>query len=377
MPDFELIIALIYGIYALLGVILVLGIPGHRTIVFTREPLVSVILAVRNEEEHLPACLQSLIHLDYPAEKLEIIVVDDHSCDSSARIIAGHAQSCKNMDHYTLPPGGSGHPGKARALEYGVSKSKGEYIFLTDADCRVPRSWIKTLLTQFADNVGMTGGVTLLDIPGERSTLFGKIQSCDWLFLLGVAASAARYSLPLSWFGNNMAFRRAVYDECGGFAKIGHSLVEDIALLNQVHKTGRWKIKFDFTRNSLLHSSPAPDLPHYYSQRKRWARGLSIIPLPGILLLILALLAHILTIVAFLSHYTAEAFAGLALLTLTDFLILCRAAKLLGRTDLLKYIFLFEIYYFLYTMILPLLFLFDRKTNWKDRQYPVKKEKNI
>ncbi len=348
-----------------------LGIPDTGSRLCSREPSVSVVLAVRNEEKHLPSCLESLRHLDYPADKLEIIIVDDHSCDSSARVIAGYASSYHNIHHHTLLQDQALYPGKVRALEYGIAQSKGEFIFLTDADCRAPRTWIKSLLARFDDNVGMTGGVTLLDAPDKHTSLFGRVQSCDWLFLLGVAAAAARYGLPLSWFGNNMALRRKVYDESGGFAKTGPCLVEDLALLNQVHKSGRWKINFCFSPNSLLHSSPACTLQEYYDQRKRWMRGLSLVPLPGIVLLSLAMLAHLLTIAVIFTHPVIAA-AGMILLTGTDFLLLCRAATLLGRRDLLKYIIPFEFYYFTYTLLLPLLLLFDHKTRWKDRQYPAK-----
>jgi len=371
MPDFELIATIIYGLYFVLGILLCLGIPNSANRLYSQEPPVSVILAVRNEEQHLPACLDSLCRLDYPADKLEVILVDDHSSDSSAQIIAGYAQTRPNIHYYSLPQDSSSRRGKVRALEFGIAVSRGEFIFLTDADCRAPRAWIKSLLTQFTGATAMTGGVTLLDTPNERASLFGKIQSCDWLFLLGIAAAAARYSLPLSWFGNNMAFRRSVYNECGGFAKIGHSLVEDLALLNQVKKPRRRNIKFSFSPDSLLYSSPAYGLAEYYNQRKRWARGLNLVPLPGIVLLILAVLAHSVTIAALFTH-PALAAAGIMVLTGADFLILSRAAGLLGRRDLLKFIGAFEIYYFLYTLLLPLLLLFDRKTSWKDRQYPAK-----
>ena len=98
---------------------------------------------------------------------------------------------------------------------------------------------------------------------------------------------------------------------------------------------------------------------------------MNLVPLPGIVLLILAVLAHITTIAALFTH-PALAAAGVILLTGADLIILARAAGQLGRKELLKYIGAFEIYYFLYTLLLPLLLVFDRKTSWKDRQYPVK-----
>ena len=51
------------------------------------EPTVSIVVAARNEEERIAECLESLIRVDYPASKLEIIVIDDRSTDRTGMII--------------------------------------------------------------------------------------------------------------------------------------------------------------------------------------------------------------------------------------------------------------------------------------------------
>jgi len=370
------IIVLIYSLYLILGLLVIIGLRNPGPVVHSSEPFVSIVIAARNEEKNLPNCLSSLIQLNYPKDKLEIILVDDNSSDSTARIISLYAKSYPYIKYYQLLSDNKSTPGKAGALKYGISQCKGDYIFLTDADCRVPSTWINSLLSLFTDSVGMVGGVTLLDKTHDSSPLFGKIQSCDWMFLLSVAASANNFALPLSWFGNNMAFRRQTYDDVGGFEKIGNSLVEDIAFLLEIHKSSRWKIKFSFCQNSLLHSSPALTLTEYYNQRKRWASGIGIVRPLGIFLLTVSLLAHVLTLSTLFWANSFVTLSGFILLASTDFAILYRASRLLGRTDLLYYIVFFEIYYFIYIILLPVLLVFDRKTNWKDRQYSLNKDKN-
>ncbi|MBN2413852.1 glycosyltransferase [candidate division KSB1 bacterium] len=377
MPDFTIVLFFIYAMYLLLGLLILFGLKNPGQTEYSGQPFVSVIIAARNEEENLPNCLTSLIALDYPSDKLEIIVVDDHSSDSTARIISRFAETYPFIKPYPLEAGQNSTPGKAGALNYGIRKSKGEFIFVTDADCRVPSTWVKSLLSLFSDSVGVVGGVTLLDKRHDSSPLFGKIQSCDWLFLLSVAASANNYGLPLSWFGNNMAFRRKTYNDVGGFEKISNNLVEDIALLLEIHKSSQWGIKFSFSPHSLLHSIPAPNLKEYYNQRKRWASGIRIVHSFGILLLTVSVLAHILTVLVLLWSHSITALAGIILLSVTDFAVLNRASRLLGRTDLLRYVFIFEIYYFIYTILLPIFLLFDKKTSWKDRQYSLKKNKIV
>ncbi len=377
MPIFLVILLVIYGLYLLLGLLVVIGLKKPGQIDHADEPFVSIVIAARNEEENLPDCLLSLIQLDYPGDKLEIIVVDDHSSDSTARIISLYAKSYPYIKQYPLMSGQKSTPGKAGALNYGILQSKGEFIFITDADCRVQSTWIKSLLSLFTDSVGMVGGVTLLDKTRDSSPLFGKIQSCDWLFLLSVAASANNFGLPLSWFGNNMAFRRQTYNDVGGFDKISNSLVEDIGLLLEIHKSSKWEIKFSFSQKSVLHSLPALNLNEYYNQRKRWASGIPIMNPVGIFMFTVSVLAHVMTVLALLWSQSIFALTGIFLLSMTDFAVLYRASRLLGRTDLLYYIFIFEMYYFIYTILLPIFLLFDKKTNWKDRQYSLKKDKTI
>ena len=377
MTVFTLILFILYGLYLLFGLLVILGLRKPDQTAHAGEPFVSIVVAARNEEENLPHCLLSLIQLDYPRDKMEIIVVDDHSSDSTAQIISMYANSYPFIKQYTLKPGQKSTPGKAGALNYGILQSQGEFIFVTDADCRVPSTWIKSLLSLFRDSVGLVGGVTLLDKIHDSSPLFGKIQSCDWLYLLSVAASANYYGLPLSWFGNNMAFRRQTYNDVGGFDKISNSLVEDIALLLEIHKSSRWKIKFSFSQKSLLHSRPAPNLKEYYNQRKRWASGIRIMNPFGIFMLTVSVLAHVAVILALLTSQSLLVLTGIVLLFVTDFSILYRASRLLGRTDLLYYFIVFEFYYFIYTIFLPVFLLFDKKTSWKDRQYSLKKEKTL
>ncbi len=116
----------------------------------TKYPFVSVIIPVRNRPEEIKACLQALGNLDYPLDKLEIIVVDDASLDQTPEVIKKF-----NVRLISLR--------KNRQASYcrnlAAQKSKGEILAFLDSDCVATPSWLKELVPAFKDpDVCAVGG---------------------------------------------------------------------------------------------------------------------------------------------------------------------------------------------------------------------------
>jgi cellulose synthase/poly-beta-1,6-N-acetylglucosamine synthase-like glycosyltransferase len=125
-------------------------------------PTVSVIIPAHNEEATIGNCLTSLEQLDYPADSLEIILINDGSTDGTKRIISEHLQ---RSNYICLETDGRG-PSKARNT--GLEQAKGDYVAFTDADCVVDRDWLKELLRGFiADDVAGVGGGQI--VPDDAS----------------------------------------------------------------------------------------------------------------------------------------------------------------------------------------------------------------
>ncbi|MCL4519229.1 MAG: glycosyltransferase [Thaumarchaeota archaeon] len=201
---------------------------------------VSVVVAAKDEEKNLPGCLQSLLDLEYPKELLEIIVVNDQSVDSTPEIIDSVAREGNLFVRRVDASEGGSTRGKANALAQGIDMATGEFIFLTDADCFVPPTWILETLKYFDRDTGIVGGVTLIS---NTARLIYGIQALDWDFLLTVGAGAASIGKPVACLGNNLAFRKKAYDEVGGYRKIRFSVTEDFALFKAVADSRKWKYK--------------------------------------------------------------------------------------------------------------------------------------
>jgi len=236
-------------------------------------PYVSVVVCARNEEALIRKCLDSIGSLDYPHEKLEIILVDDESEDNTLEILMEYE---KYDGRFTvLSTSGAPHdlPAKQRPLNLGIEHTKGEIVLVTDADCTVPPGWIKSHIKAYDEKTGIVGGIT--KISTEYGRFFDKLQNCDQVSKLAVAMGFAGLGLPLTVMGNNFSFRRNVYKACGGFKKIKPSIVEDMVLMNAIiHDTG-YHLGWARGENSVAVTAPENSFREFIQQRVRWVSEIS------------------------------------------------------------------------------------------------------
>ncbi len=347
--------------YILLGLLLLTR--RLKTPAVDWEPSVSVIVAARNEERNLPACLRALEELDYPPSKLQVILINDASSDATSELMHAFAQGRGNVTAIDLQAGDKRKPGKAGALAAGIEHSSGRVLLITDADCIVPRPWIRGMLRLFTPGTAVVGGLTILE---PTSSAWQAIQAIDWLFLLSVASSASRAGLPVSWVGNNLAVRREDYEAVGGYERLPNTLVEDFSLIDAVRRRGR-RCCFLPAPETVVRSAPTAGLRDLYRQRRRWMTGIDRAPIFGLGLMAAAFAAHLGLIVAFgrpllgLAVFAAKAVVDRLLIERTCRLADVRCPK--GR------FLLFEVYYIAYTLLLPLFMAVDRTVVWKDERY--------
>ena len=109
-----------------------------------RSIFVSIIIVARNEEKNIAACLDAVLAQDYPKEKLEIIVVDDHSTDSTFKIIRSYAEKNAQLKCLQLPENSTG---KKQGISFGINVSNGELIVTTDADCKMGIHWLASIVS--------------------------------------------------------------------------------------------------------------------------------------------------------------------------------------------------------------------------------------
>jgi cellulose synthase/poly-beta-1,6-N-acetylglucosamine synthase-like glycosyltransferase len=337
-------------------------------------PNVSVVVAARNEEENIERCLRSILQVDYPADKLEVVVADDGSTDRTPEIISKIKQEHNNLKVIRIESQINNLKGKANALAQAIAQTNGEFIFLTDADCEVPRTWIKGMLRHFDEKTGVASGVTII----ETGKIFYGMQSLDWAFLLSVAAAVGRLFKPVGCIGNNMAFRKEAYIECGGYQNLKFSITEDLALFKAITENGKWGYAFPVDLETLVISKPVKTLKELYHQKKRWGTGGLDTGLLGIAVISGGFIFHLLLILSpLLIEKISSLLISLALKFFIDGAFLFKTLRKFKKTSLLKYLPFFELYYIIYVVVLPFVVFFGGKTVWKDRKYKGLKNQQI
>jgi cellulose synthase/poly-beta-1,6-N-acetylglucosamine synthase-like glycosyltransferase len=329
-------------------------------------PNVSIVVAARNEEENIERCLRSILQVDYPADKLEVVVADDGSTDRTPEIISKIKQEHNNLKVIRIESQINNLKGKANALAQAITQTNGEFIFLTDADCEVPRTWIKGMLRHFDEKTGVASGVTII----ETGKIFYGMQSLDWAFLLSVAAAVGRLFKPVACIGNNMAFRKEAYIECGGYQNLKFSITEDFALFKAITENGKWGYAFPVDLETLVISKPVKTLKELYHQKKRWGTGGLDTGLLGIAVMSGGFIFHLLLILSpLLIEKISSLLISLVLKFFIDGAFLFKTLRKFKKTSLLKYLLFFELYYIIYVVVLPFVVFFGGKTVWKDRKY--------
>ncbi len=326
-------------------------------------PTVAILVAARDEENNMIACLDSLIALDYPADKLEIWVGDDASSDSTWQIIKEHADKYSIINGLQIIKNITKGNGKANVLAQLANASKSDWIFITDADIQVPKQWVKSMLAAAADNdIALVTGTSL--VSGEE--ILAKTQRLDWLYATSMLKVISDIGTPVTTMGNNMAVKRNVYEEEGGFENLPFSVTEDLELFKQVKKN--YSTINLFSAEALNISAPQKSIAELLIQRKRWMRG--AFELPFQLLGILLIQAFYMPAIIILSIINPLLGVGLwAMKWLLKYIFSSISAKKLKEKVSLFDSFVTELFAMFFSLASVVYYLWPGKVYWKGRAY--------
>ncbi|WP_276497028.1 glycosyltransferase [Pontibacter litorisediminis] len=334
------------------------------TLDFKEHPRISILIAARNEEHTILRCLHAIEALDYPKDKIEVLIGDDASTDNTRAVIDAFIRgkphyTCIQITH-TLGKA----KGKANVLAHLAKLATTDFYFYTDADIAVPREWVQAMLSGMKENVGVVTGITTT----EEHSFFAKLQSMDWLYALGLMQVVSDLGLRVTTMGNNMLLRRQAYEEVGGYESISFSITEDIAIFNEVLKRG-WGFRNIYDPHVLALSTPAPTLTDYLQQRRRWMRGSMHLPWYMAIIFILhsAYYPILLPFFTYTSVSVMLAIFTFKLLLQSLYLHLC--LRRLGRSAPWYLYFFFELYLVISSVILIIYFFLPLKIRWKGRKY--------
>ncbi|GJQ62181.1 MAG: glycosyl transferase [Melioribacteraceae bacterium] len=327
-------------------------------------PTVSILVAARNEENNILSCITGLDKLEYPEDKIEIFIIDDHSTDRTNEIVSQFIQDKPKFRIFQPEKKLGELKGKANALANAIKQVKNEVILTTDADCVVNPLWAKTLASYFEKDVAMVCGYT----DQHKRTVFEGMQAADFIYLLGVAAGMMNLGQPLSCIGNNMAYRKSVYDEVGGYENIKFSVTEDFQLLHAMNGLKKYKIIYPLDAGGYVLSEPCPNMKVLYWQKKRWGVGGLNSKFIGFFTMSFGFFmsASIFVLPFFISLHVLLILFGKILMDYLFLKVIYKGIK--SKIGLFDFI-MFQIYLPIYVVVLPILVTFSRNVVWKERKF--------
>ena len=230
-------------------------------------PNLSIIVAFRNEEMSIPQLLEGLGNLNYPNEKLEIILINDHSEDSSAHLV-NHWISKNNNRIFKLFHSPEGKTGKKAALEFAVKNVSGDWLLFTDADCEIHPNWPNQMVVcQQNSGAEMVCGQVAIKVGNWKENL----EALEFSSLIAVGASGITINKPSLCNGANFMISRSAHQEAQ-LLRSDQNLAsgDDVFLLHTLKKLNR-RIVFCFVPFSEILINPTDSWNTFEQQRLRWA----------------------------------------------------------------------------------------------------------
>jgi cellulose synthase/poly-beta-1,6-N-acetylglucosamine synthase-like glycosyltransferase len=264
------------GFYLLVNVGLAVGLWRRRMPPSDRVPPVSVIVAARNEERTLPQLLDRLAAQSYP--NLEIIIVNDRSTDGTGAAIEAIQSSNPRFKRIDITAEPDDMPAKKNALRAGIANSRGEILCFTDADCLPGPEWVASLVQCFDERTGMVAGFSPYSgFPEVSEDLLPFFRRWFYRFISyeefrGAVWAGGSIGWNCAWLctGRNLAYRRSVYAEVGGFEGIKRSVSgDDDLFMQEVRRRTSWAIRFCYDARNQVETYPPRSLRAFVEQRKR------------------------------------------------------------------------------------------------------------
>ena len=227
--------------------------------IFKEYPKVSIIVPAYNEEKNIEKAIKSLLELDYPKDRLEIIVVDDGSKDKTYEI-------AKKFESDIVKVYKKENGGKASALNYGIKKATGELIVTLDADSVVPKDALKKMLEYFDEEDVM---IVVPSIQVENTDGWvAKVQIIEYAYNNVLRKIFDKLNSIYVAPGPFSVFRRELFDKIGYFDE--KNLTEDMEI---AMRTQAYGYKIRHCPDVVVRTKVPTDLKSLIRQRLRWYLG--------------------------------------------------------------------------------------------------------
>ena len=231
-------------------------------------PAVTILIPAHNEEVVIGRTLTAMCALDYPRERLQIIVINDGSSDRTGDIVRDYAARDNRIVCYDVPEG-QGGKGKSRALNLGLTQATHPYVAVYDADNTPEPGALRYLAAQLLLHPELGAVLGKFRTVNKKRTLLTRFINIETLSFQSILQAGRWKLLNIATLpGTNFLMRREVIEQLQGWDE--GAITEDSELSIRMYVAG-WKIKF------IPYSVTWEQEPETWSvwlrQRTRWVRG--------------------------------------------------------------------------------------------------------
>ena len=228
-------------------------------------PKFSIIVPTKDEEVVIGHCLNSLLDLDYPKDKMEIIIVDGNSVDNTCKVCSDFSLKYPGVFKIIKEKESKGKPA---ALNLALPYATGEIVGVFDADSVPEKEALRKVVSYFGDKkvTAVQGRTTSLNAKKNFLTRIASMEEQAWYQALLSGREKLKLFVPLN--GSCQFIRRSVLEELGGWN--GASLTEDVELaLRLVEK----KYQIKYAEDVCCGQETPNGFRDLVKQRVRWYRG--------------------------------------------------------------------------------------------------------
>lgn len=312
---------------------------------------VSVVIAARNEAENIGDLLNDLSSQTH--ENIEVIVVDDHSSDDTAKIVESFSNAL--LLH-------ASQKGKKAAIAEAVVAANYAIILTTDADCRLSTNWVEKMIAPFKnEQVSLVVGPVAFH---KEDNDFEGAQSLEFISLIASGAGAIGAKQAFMCNGANLAFRKANYAEVDTDKASG----DDVFLLHNAKKNGE-EIVFVKEYDAIVTTAPKADFSSLIQQRKRWAaKSSDYQDKDAKRISWLVFFSNLCLLLLLFSGAWREVLIAFMLKAIVDYSFLKKAVKFFQKEDIFRYFYPLQILYPFYIVYVALASQMG-SFEWKGRKH--------
>mgnify|MGYP006129273239 CR=1 FL=1 len=234
-------------------------------------PLVSIIIAARNEQKDINQCIDSLIKQSYPKERMEIIIANDKSVDKTREILDLIKTKVSFIKVINIDKTPVGWSSKKWALNLAINKSKYDIILQTDADCIVDSKWVEKMSIQFNNpEVGFVAGHT--PFIQDSDYIINKMLAFENFSQDAFIGLCINNNIPLSCVGRSIGFRKKYFFDSNGYDDFKNEISgDDDLLMHRIVYQKKAKVQYVNMKNSFVYTKSPQNLMQFINQRLRYA----------------------------------------------------------------------------------------------------------